>query len=176
MAAAPVEVTEDSFQAEVLDSVRCACHFSSSLKSFSLWDRNLICSASFPCILLLRPRPGYSGSGRLLCCVVWSMQACISTVRIYVLLHVNSARTLRKLTRPRFFGFCRSMDLAAVNYEGKLKVVKIDTEVNKTFVDTYNIRGLPTFAAFKSGKAYGIQEGALGKDGLKAYIEKHCLD
>lgn len=68
------------------------------------------------------------------------------------------------------------MDLAAVNYEGKLKVVKIDTEVNKTFVDTYNIRGLPTFAAFKSGKAYGIQEGALGKDGLKAYIEKHCLD
>lgn len=67
------------------------------------------------------------------------------------------------------------MDLAASDYEGKLKVVKIDTEINKSFVDEYNIRGLPTFAVFKEGKAFGIQEGAMGKDGLKAYIEKHSF-
>jgi thioredoxin 1 len=54
-----------------------------------------------------------------------------------------------------------------------LKVVKIDTEKSKDFVSKYGIHGLPTFAVFKDGEAFGVQEGALGKQGLQEYILKH---
>lgn len=65
------------------------------------------------------------------------------------------------------------MDWAASEYEGKLKVVKLDTEKYDAFVGRYGIHGLPTFAVFKQGEAFGVQEGALGKEGLKSYILQH---
>jgi Thioredoxin len=55
----------------------------------------------------------------------------------------------------------------------RLKVVKIDTEKHGGFVSDYRIHGLPTFAVFRNGEAFGVQEGALGKQGLKDYILKH---
>lgn len=55
----------------------------------------------------------------------------------------------------------------------RLKVVKVDTEKYKEFVSKYGIHGLPTFAVFRGGEAFGIQEGALGMQGLKNYIIKH---
>lgn len=66
------------------------------------------------------------------------------------------------------------MDWAATEFEGKLKVVKVDTDKNESFVKDYNIHGLPTFAVFKKGEPFGIQEGAMGKDGLETYIMKHA--
>lgn len=66
------------------------------------------------------------------------------------------------------------MDWAAAAYEGKLKVAKVDTENNESFVKRYGIYGLPTFAVFIDGDANGVQEGAMGKPALKKYIEKHA--
>lgn len=70
----------------------------------------------------------------------------------------------------------RRMDWAASQYDGKLKVVKVDTDANEKFVKEYGIHGLPTFAVFKEGVAYGVQEGAMGKDGLEKYIASHVPD
>jgi thioredoxin 1 len=65
------------------------------------------------------------------------------------------------------------MEWAASEYSGRLKVVKIDTEIHGRFVNRYGIHGLPTFAVFRNGEAFGVQEGALGKKGLQEYILTH---
>eukprot|EP00177_Eucheuma_denticulatum_P003337 GFKZ01006028.1.p1 GENE.GFKZ01006028.1~~GFKZ01006028.1.p1 ORF type:complete len:173 (+),score=26.71 GFKZ01006028.1:210-728(+) len=65
------------------------------------------------------------------------------------------------------------MDWVANEFEGLLKVVKVDTDKNESFVGTYNIHGLPTFAVFKDGKATGIKEGAMGKAVLENYIMEY---
>lgn len=61
-----------------------------------------------------------------------------------------------------------------MEYEGKLKVVKLDTEVATGIVKKYDLHGLPTFAVFRDGEAYGIKEGAMGKGELNEYIIKHA--
>lgn len=66
------------------------------------------------------------------------------------------------------------MDWAANEFAGKLKVAKVDTDENASFVQKYNIHGLPTFAVFKNGKATGIREGAMGKVGLESYILEYA--
>lgn len=65
------------------------------------------------------------------------------------------------------------MDWAASAFEGKLKVVKIDTAINESFVTKYQVYGLPTFAVFVDGEAKGLQEGAMSKSVLTEYIKKH---
>lgn len=66
------------------------------------------------------------------------------------------------------------MDWAAAAYEGKVKVVKVDTERNESFVKKYGIYGLPTFAMFVEGDAKGVQEGAMAKPALKDYVQTHA--
>lgn len=66
------------------------------------------------------------------------------------------------------------MDWAAAAYEGKVKVVKVDTERNESFVKKYGIYGLPTFAVFIEGDAKNVQEGAMAKPALKQYVQKHA--
>lgn len=65
------------------------------------------------------------------------------------------------------------MDWAASEYAGKLKVVKVDTDLNTVVVKEYGIHGLPTFAVFRDGQPSAVQEGAMGKQGLLDYIVKH---
>jgi len=55
------------------------------------------------------------------------------------------------------------MDWCASEYEGKLRVVKIDTEKYPNFVREYSIHGLPTLAIFKNGENISQIEGAIGK-------------
>lgn len=66
------------------------------------------------------------------------------------------------------------MDWAATEFDGKLKVVKVDTENENRLVEAYNIRGLPTLAVFKKGEAFGVKEGVIGKAALEDYILKHA--
>lgn len=65
------------------------------------------------------------------------------------------------------------MDWAAIEFEGQMKVVKINTDTNDTFVKRFKITGLPTFAVFKAGEANGLKEGAMGKVELGKYISQH---
>lgn len=67
------------------------------------------------------------------------------------------------------------MDWAAAEYDGQVKMVKIDTEENDGFVKQFEIYGLPTFAVFINGDARAIQEGAMSKAVFSQYIQKHAF-
>lgn len=59
--------------------------------------------------------------------------------------------------------------------EDKLTVVKVDHDANPRLIEEYKIYGLPTLIIFKNGKEVSgsRREGAITKDKLKDYINKH---
>jgi thioredoxin 1 len=68
-----------------------------------------------------------------------------------------------------------SMVWADKEYDGKLKVVKIDcTDGNKDLMEQYRVYGLPCLLVFKDGElvAGSLREGAITKKGLAEYIEQ----
>src|SRR3569833_580649 len=73
-------------------------------------------------------------------------------------------------------GPCKSiapvLDELAGEYEGKLKVVKINIDENQQTPRQYGIRGIPTLMIFKDGKVAGTQVGAVGKSQLNQFIQK----
>lgn len=56
-------------------------------------------------------------------------------------------------------------------YEGKIKICKMDVDANKETPAKFNIRGIPTLILFKNGNAEGTKVGALSKAQLKDFIE-----
>ena len=68
-----------------------------------------------------------------------------------------------------------SMVWADKEYDGKLKVVKVDcTDGNKELMEQYKVYGLPCLIMFKDGKMIdgSLREGAITKKGLAEYIEQ----
>jgi len=66
-----------------------------------------------------------------------------------------------------------SMVWADSEFEGKLKVVKVDcTNENKGLMEEYNVYGLPCLIVVKDGKVVdgSHREGAITKKGLAEYI------
>lgn len=59
----------------------------------------------------------------------------------------------------------------ADEYEGKLKVAKVDVDANPKTPSTYGIRGIPTLLIFKDGKLAGEIMGAVPKKLLVAKID-----
>jgi thioredoxin 2 len=67
-------------------------------------------------------------------------------------------------------GPCKMMapfvDEIAAEYEGRVLVVKLDTERAQQTAQKFNIRGVPTTIVFKSGKVVAQKVGAAPKAGL----------
>lgn len=59
----------------------------------------------------------------------------------------------------------------ASEYEGKLKICKMDVDASKETPAKFSIRGIPTLIMFKNGNAEGTKVGALSKAQLKEFIE-----
>ncbi|MBG0744380.1 MAG: thioredoxin [Cylindrospermopsis raciborskii KL1] len=59
----------------------------------------------------------------------------------------------------------------ATQYEGKLKVVKINTDENPKVAGEYGIRSIPTLMVFKGGEKVGIHVGAVPKSTLSKTLE-----
>jgi thioredoxin 1 len=63
-------------------------------------------------------------------------------------------------------------ELAAA-YDGKLKVVKINTDENQAISMKYGIRSIPTLGIFKNGEVVDGVIGAVSKQNLEAKILPH---
>jgi len=65
-----------------------------------------------------------------------------------------------------------ALDELAGQYEGKLKIVKINIDENQKTPRDYGVRGIPTLMIFKDGKVAGTQIGAVSKGQLAQFIDK----
>ncbi|MFZ1109979.1 MAG: thioredoxin [Rhodomicrobium sp.] len=55
-------------------------------------------------------------------------------------------------------------------FEGRIKIVKLDVESNPQVAQSFNIRGIPALLLFKNGQVAGQQIGALPKHQLRAWL------
>ena len=67
------------------------------------------------------------------------------------------------------------LDEAAVEYQGKLTVAKLNADENPMTPARLGVRGLPTLLLIKNGKVEGQKVGALRKTDLKAFIESKLV-
>lgn len=58
-------------------------------------------------------------------------------------------------------------------FEGRLKVVKLNTDENPKTAQAYTIRGIPSLYIFKSGQVVEQVVGAVPKTALQTAINKH---
>ncbi len=74
-------------------------------------------------------------------------------------------------------GPCRKLgpvlDEVAKDYEGKLKIVKLNTDENLKTAKEYSVSGLPTLLIFKEGKAVERLVGLVPKSTITSNIDKH---
>ncbi len=61
----------------------------------------------------------------------------------------------------------------AQQYDGKLKVGKLDAEANTDTIMRYQVLGLPTLILFKNGTAVERITGRISKDKLIAKLKPH---
>lgn len=61
----------------------------------------------------------------------------------------------------------------AVEFEGKLKVGKVNVDEENQLAQQYNIMSIPTLKIFKNGKVVGELIGAAPKATIEAEIKKH---
>ncbi|RLB51006.1 MAG: thioredoxin [Deltaproteobacteria bacterium] len=73
-------------------------------------------------------------------------------------------------------GPCRQVapivDQIADEYEGKLKVTKLDIDDAPGTAQKYGIRGVPTLYIFKGGEVVGQQVGAVPKTMIQQLVER----
>jgi thioredoxin 1 len=68
------------------------------------------------------------------------------------------------------------VDELAQQYEGKVKVVKLNTDDNPEVASQYAIRSIPTLMIFKGGRHVETVVGAVPKTTLCSTIEKHLSE
>ena len=61
----------------------------------------------------------------------------------------------------------------AEEYEGKIKVAKLNIDENSGTPPKYGIRGIPTLMLFKGGNVEATKVGALSKSQLTAFIDSN---
>jgi thioredoxin 1 len=64
----------------------------------------------------------------------------------------------------------------AEQYEGKIKVFKLNTDENPTVAGQYGIRSIPTLMIFKDGQRVDVVVGAVPRTTLASTIERHISE
>jgi len=59
----------------------------------------------------------------------------------------------------------------AKDYEGQIKICKLNIDENEATPPKFNIRGIPTLMIFKGGNVEATKVGALSKSQLTAFID-----
>src|SRR5436190_122561 len=74
-------------------------------------------------------------------------------------------------------GPCKSiapmLDEVAKEYEGRLKIAKINVDENQSVPAKFGIRGIPTLMLFKNGNVEATRVGALSKSQLTAFLDSN---
>jgi len=65
------------------------------------------------------------------------------------------------------------LDEIAEEYDGKLKVAKLNIDENPNTPPKYGIRGIPTLMLFKNGNVEATKVGAVSKSQLTAFIDSN---
>ncbi len=66
-----------------------------------------------------------------------------------------------------------ALDQIASEYQGRLKVAKLNIDENQATPPRYGIRGIPTLMLFKNGNVEATKVGALSKSQLAAFIDSN---
>ena len=74
-------------------------------------------------------------------------------------------------------GPCKSiapiLDEVAKEYQGRLKIAKINVDENQSVPAKFGIRGIPTLILFKNGVAAAQKVGAMAKGQLTSFIDSN---
>ena len=74
-------------------------------------------------------------------------------------------------------GPCRAIapivEELAKEYDGKVKIGKMDVDRNNATPMRYNVRGIPTLLLFKGGQVVEQRVGAVGKSEVQKMLEAH---
>jgi thioredoxin 1 len=74
-------------------------------------------------------------------------------------------------------GPCKAMgptiDALAVEYSGKIKIGKMNTDEHPNTPMRYQVRGIPTLLLFKGGKVVEQRVGAMPKPEVQKMIDPH---
>ena len=65
------------------------------------------------------------------------------------------------------------LDEVAKEYQGRLKVAKLNIDENPRTPGEYGIRGIPTLLLFKGGSVEATKIGALSKSQLTSFIDSN---
>lgn len=65
------------------------------------------------------------------------------------------------------------LDEIANDYDGKIKIAKLNIDDNPGTPPKYGIRGIPTLMLFKDGEVEATKVGAVSKSQLTAFIDSN---
>jgi len=65
------------------------------------------------------------------------------------------------------------IDQLSIDYEGRLKVGKVDAECNSEITSELGIRSIPTIILYKNGEEVERKVGNLTKEQLEELVNKH---
>jgi thioredoxin 1 len=65
------------------------------------------------------------------------------------------------------------LDEVAREYQGRVKIAKVNVDDNQEVPRKYNVRGIPTLMLFKNGNMEAIKVGALSKSQLTAFLDSN---
>lgn len=65
------------------------------------------------------------------------------------------------------------LDEIADEYQGRIKVAKLNIDENPSTPPKYGIRGIPTLMLFKGGNVEATKVGAVSKSQLTAFIDSN---
>lgn len=58
-------------------------------------------------------------------------------------------------------------------YDGKLRIAKVDVDANQGTAAKFGIRGIPTLMLFKNGAVVATKVGAMSKSQLTAFLDSN---
>ena len=64
------------------------------------------------------------------------------------------------------------LDELAGEYDGRVRIAKVNIDENQELADGYGVRAIPTFLLFKGGQVTGQIVGMVSKRDLKAQFDK----